>query len=90
MSGTITVLYYVTDYQTNNAKILQIVDASGLINSRSLNIPQKVFLKAFYLQDASCEFGLITFEKDDVILATGKFCVIEYVNEDDEKLPALK
>ncbi|CAG8581906.1 9419_t:CDS:1, partial [Cetraspora pellucida] len=90
MPNTIIILYYVTDCQTNTTKILQIVDALGLINSLSLNISQKVFLKTFYLQDISCKFGLTIFKKDDVILTNGKFCVNEYVNENDEKLSALK
>ncbi|CAG8560920.1 3251_t:CDS:2, partial [Cetraspora pellucida] len=74
----------------NTAKTLQIVDASALVNSRSLNISQKIFLKGFYPQDTSQEFGLTMFEKDNVILVTGKFRIVEYVNENNEKLLALK
>ncbi|CAG8757976.1 10480_t:CDS:2, partial [Cetraspora pellucida] len=55
-----------------------------------LNLPQKVFLKGFYPQNISQEFSLSAFEKEDVILATGKFRVVECINENDEKIPALK
>ncbi|CAG8806353.1 1055_t:CDS:1, partial [Racocetra persica] len=53
-----------------------IVDVSEIINSQSLDSPQKVFLKRFYSQDLSEEFNLITFEKRDIILVTSKFQIV--------------
>ncbi|CAG8594434.1 592_t:CDS:2, partial [Racocetra persica] len=44
----------------------------------------------FYPQNVPPEFNLTTFDVEDIILVTGKFHVIEYVNEKNEKLPALK
>ncbi|CAG8686788.1 13960_t:CDS:2, partial [Cetraspora pellucida] len=77
-------------FKLNAAKAFHVVDASGIMNSRSLNLPQKVFLKGFYPQNIFQEFSLSAFEKEDVILATSKFRIIECINENDEKIPALK
>ncbi|CAG8521781.1 28678_t:CDS:2 [Dentiscutata erythropus] len=69
---------------------MNIVDASGFINSRSLNAPMKLFLKSFYLINTTQEFSIPLFEKENIILATGKFRIVEYINEKNEKLSALK
>ncbi|CAG8592218.1 15017_t:CDS:2, partial [Cetraspora pellucida] len=70
MASTITILCYVTDYKISAKRTFQIVNASGILNSRSLNLPQKVFLKAFYLQNMPEEFNLATFDTEDIILIT--------------------
>ncbi|CAG8683995.1 12228_t:CDS:2, partial [Dentiscutata heterogama] len=64
-------------------------DASGIIRSRSLDSSLKIFLKGFYLQNTSQELNLPTFEKEDVLLVTGKFRIIDHI-EDGNKVPALK
>ncbi|CAG8799433.1 5304_t:CDS:2 [Dentiscutata erythropus] len=69
---------------------MNVVDASGFMNSRSLNTPMKLFLKGFYPVNATQEFSIPSFEKEDIILATGKFRIVEYINEKNEKLSALK
>ncbi|CAG8718881.1 9605_t:CDS:2, partial [Dentiscutata heterogama] len=65
-------------------------DASGIIRSRSLDSSLKIFLKGFYPQNTSQELGLPPFEKEDVLLVTGKFRTIEHIDENGNKAPALK
>lgn len=90
MPGTVTVLCYVTDYRMASGKNIYIADASGFMKSRSSNSPLKIFLKGFYSQNSTQKYSLPPFEKENVILATGKFRVVEYINEKNENLSALK
>lgn len=41
-------------------------------------------LKGFYPVNATQEFSIPSFEKEDIILATRKFRTIEYMNEKKE------
>ncbi|CAG8488305.1 11446_t:CDS:2 [Dentiscutata heterogama] len=81
MPATITVLCYVTEYHKNSAQNLSIADTSGIIRSRSLDSSLKIFLKGFYLQNASQKLSLPPFEKEDVLLVTEKFCTIDHIDE---------
>ncbi|CAG8810652.1 16647_t:CDS:1, partial [Gigaspora rosea] len=60
------------------------------IRSRSLNSPLKIFLKGFYPQDTSKELNLPSYDIENVVIVTGKFRSIEYINEKDEKASTLK
>ncbi|CAG8468583.1 2847_t:CDS:2, partial [Scutellospora calospora] len=90
MPGTITVLCYVTEYRSNSSQSFDIVDASAIMNSHSLNSSLKIFLKGFYSRNTTQEFSLPSFGKEDVVLVTGKFRVVEYINEKNETLSAIK
>ncbi|CAG8570677.1 5905_t:CDS:2, partial [Gigaspora rosea] len=82
MPGSITVLCYINDYRCNVVKSFQIVEALGIMNSRSLNSPQRILLKGFYNHNSPEEFNLPKFEEGNVVLATGKFRIIEYASEE--------
>ncbi|CAG8761753.1 22419_t:CDS:2, partial [Gigaspora rosea] len=69
MPDSITVLYYVNDYRYNIVKSFQIVEALGIMNSQSLNSPQRILLKGFYNHDSPEEFNLPRFEKGNIVLA---------------------
>ncbi|CAG8586787.1 2717_t:CDS:2, partial [Gigaspora rosea] len=70
MLGSITVLYYVNDYRYNVVKSFQIIEALGIMNSQSLNSPQRILLKGFHNHDSPEEFNLPKFEERNVVLAT--------------------
>ncbi|RIB07253.1 hypothetical protein C2G38_2214998 [Gigaspora rosea] len=44
----------------------------------------------FYPQDTSKELNLPSYDIEDVVIVTGKFRTVEYINEKDEKAPTLK
>ncbi|CAG8819107.1 23221_t:CDS:1, partial [Gigaspora rosea] len=50
----------------------------------------KNLLKEFYPQDTSKELNLPSYDIEDVVIVTGKFRTVEYINEKDEKAPTLK
>ncbi|CAG8742525.1 9033_t:CDS:1, partial [Dentiscutata heterogama] len=56
-------------------------DALGIICSQSLDSFLKIFLKGFYLQNASQELSLPLFKKENVLLVTGKFRTIDHIDE---------
>ncbi|CAG8695214.1 3644_t:CDS:2 [Ambispora leptoticha] len=90
MPGNVTVLCYITEHRKSSANSMFISDSSGVIRSRSLDSPLKIFLKGFYPQGTSEELSLPSFDVEDVVIATGKFRIVEYVNETNEKVPTLK
>ncbi|CAG8771599.1 9165_t:CDS:2 [Dentiscutata erythropus] len=91
MPASVTVLCYVTNYRKSFAnKDLTIVEASGIVRSRSMNSPLNVILIRFYPNNVIQELSLPEFENEDVILATGNFRIIENVDKDNKKYPILK
>ncbi|CAG8491899.1 19675_t:CDS:2 [Gigaspora margarita] len=56
--------------------------ALGIMNSRSLNSPQRILLKGFYNHNSPKEFNLPRFEKENVVLAMGKFRIVDYTSEE--------
>ncbi|CAG8728057.1 6614_t:CDS:1, partial [Cetraspora pellucida] len=65
-------------------------NATGIIHFWSLDSVLKIFLKGFYSQNVSQELSLLPFEKKDVILVTGKFRIIDHIDESSSKVPTLK
>ncbi|CAG8442404.1 9608_t:CDS:2, partial [Scutellospora calospora] len=89
---SITVLCYIINYnkKTYNTKNLSIIEASGIVRSRSLNSSLNVTLVGFYPHDLDQELSLSEFENEDVVLATGNFRIIEDINKNGKKYPVLK
>ncbi|CAG8687274.1 20478_t:CDS:2 [Cetraspora pellucida] len=71
-------------------KDLTIVEALGIVRSRSLNSPLNVILIGFYLTNTIQELSLSEFKNGDVILVTGNFRIIENIDNDNKKYPILK
>ncbi|CAG8824962.1 6944_t:CDS:2, partial [Racocetra persica] len=69
---------------------LSIVEASGIVRSRSLGFPLNVILTGFYHHDTIQELNLPEFEDKDVVLATGNFRIVEGTGQNDEKYSILK
>ncbi|RIB13881.1 hypothetical protein C2G38_2144335 [Gigaspora rosea] len=91
MPATITVLCYITCHRKSFAsKNLSIVEASGIIRSRSLNASLNVTLIGFYHDDAIQELSLPEFEEKDIVLATGNFRIIEGIDNENKKYPILR
>ena len=91
MPASVTVLCYISNYRKSfTNKDLTIVEASGIVRSRSLNSPLNVILIGFYPNNAIQELSLPEFENGDVVLATGNFRIIENIDNDNKKYPILK
>ncbi|CAG8628616.1 13568_t:CDS:2 [Dentiscutata erythropus] len=91
MPASVTVLCYITNYyKSPTNKDLTIVEASGIVRSRSLNTPLNVILIRFYPNNAIQELSLPEFENGDVVLVTGNFRIIESIDDDNKKYPILK
>ncbi|CAG8731706.1 16956_t:CDS:2 [Cetraspora pellucida] len=92
MPASITMLCYMTSYQKKLIpnKNLSIVEASGVVRSRSLDSSLNVILTGFYHHDTIQELNLPEFEDKDVVLATGNFRIVEGTGQNDEKYSILK
>ncbi|CAG8438641.1 11265_t:CDS:2 [Dentiscutata heterogama] len=91
MPATVTVLCYITNHRKSFAsKNLSIVEASGVIRSRSLNTSLNITLIGFYHDDTIQELSLPEFKEEDVVLATGNFRIVEGVDNEGNKYPILR
>ncbi|CAG8829705.1 15124_t:CDS:2, partial [Gigaspora margarita] len=69
---------------------LTIVEALGIVRSRSLNSSLNIILIRFYPTNTIQEVSLPEFENGDIVLVTRNFHIIENINNNNKKYPILK